>query len=319
MTSALPLSPEQEEIHKLVAEHVLNQANIPVSYHMQNPVSPFVGRIAELSEIKWSHVDKKMVVITGPRGVGKSELAKKYAQDFRADNQSSTIWVNSESHLSFRDDFKDLSINIGQKLENKDATTIVTSVLEHFNNRKTLFIFDNAASDNLFVNNLKNWIGKSRFISILVTSRDEDWVDFLQIKLSHFTKEESKEYIKTALQKDVKMEVSDEECEALSELLVNLPLALSKAVEDIVKKNVLSPEKIYTISDYIRSFQEPVVHTITEVRQPSPEELEDAVSKKLDEEIKRVGDSVTDGAKRLAHSLKNEGRRVEDRVRKWFG
>lgn len=321
---AAPLTSEQEEIHSLVLEHVLNQANIPVSFRLESPVVPFIGREAEKSELQWAHLDKKIVLLTGPRGIGKSELAKKYAQEIKVDNTSSTIWINSEGHLSFIDAMKDLATTVGINIENKNPTSIIQSVFEHFKNRKTLFIFDNAGDDNVLVNNLPVWIGSNpKFIRVIVTSRSENWDEnkFKKIKINAFTPEESKEYIKSAISKEITIVTDDESCGKLAELLHNIPLALSGAVKDIIKHNSLSPDKVYTITDFIDSFNKKPIETtvITEVRGPTPEELEDAVSNKIKEEVQRVGDQITDEAKRFGHSVDKEFRRARDKVKKWFG
>lgn len=290
---------------------------------MESPVVPFVGRVAELSEIKWSHIDKLMVVLTGPRGVGKSELARKYAQDFKLDNVSSTLWINSESHLSVRDAFRDLAISVGISTENKDGTTIIKNVIEHFKSRKTLFIFDNSEEDNLIVNNLPAWVGKSKFINVIVTSRSENWDEkkFRIINVKPFTLAESTQFIKAAIAKEISLPVSDEDTKKLSELLKYIPLGLSDAVKDIIKKNSLNLGKHYTIVDFIESFNEKPIQTVhvTEVRAPTDEELEDAFSRKIDEEWRRAGDRITDEAKRFGTSVENEAKRFGKRLKKWFG
>lgn len=314
-------SPEHEEINAIVTQHVLNQANIPVSFRMTNPSFPFIGRVAELSEIKWAHVDKKIVVLTGPRGVGKSELAKKYAHDFKLDNISSTIWINSESHLSMRDAFRDLAITVGVSTEQKSGTTIIHDVINHFANRKTLFIFDNAESSNRFIGNLENWIGDSSFINVIVTSRNENWdtQKYRIVPIVPFTLEEATQYIKAAILKDISLTIDDESCKKLAELLQFNPLALSDSVKEIVKQNSLNPSKLFTIIDFVNSFNPSQPVQITQVRGPTDEELEDAVSAKIKEEWQRAGDRITDEAKRFGNRVAAEGKRIERQFKKIFG
>lgn len=288
---------------------------------MENPALPFIGRVSDLSEIQWSHIDNLMVVLTGSRGVGKSELAKKYVQDFAQD--SSKLWINSESHLSVRDAFKELATTLGLSIENKDATTIIKEVIDHFKNRKTLFIFDNSEADNLIVNNLGVWIGNSKLIKVIVTSRNENWDEkkFRIVNIKPFTLEESTEFIKSTIAKEINLSVSDEDCKKLSEFLKFIPLALSDAVKEIIKKNSLNPGTPYTVTDFIESFNEKPVQPVPEPEAiPSNnEEVNESVKQRIEEEIKRSGDKIAEEAKRVATSVREEAKRFEKRVRKWFG
>jgi hypothetical protein len=67
----------------------------PIWFKVEIPVTTFVTRQNMVSEIT-EKLKKGIVVISGMSGMGKSELAKKYAQDHREDYNGNVIWINAK-------------------------------------------------------------------------------------------------------------------------------------------------------------------------------------------------------------------------------
>lgn len=316
-------------------EHALNEANKPIWFHLENPVTPFIGRKAELSELKWGLLDHPVTVITGPRGMGKSELAKKYAQEVKHDNTTNILWLDSRSHESLINSFKDLAVQIGNKLEEKTMTSILRETFDFFHDRKTVFILDHANSDNIIIKNLQAFLNnKAKKVNVVVTSRDEDWGETYKIvKLPPFTKENAVEYTRVVLTKEINIPIVDSSVELLADLLKHLPLALNKATEYIIHKNtvMIEGQGQYTIEDYIQDLQK--LQVTAEPPTASPEPIDDETimdkikqetenaAKKIETEAKNAWETITDESGRTWKSISGEsdrfGRRVSDEAARW--
>lgn len=309
-----------EDINIAIAEHIINQANKPIWFSLENPVKPFVGRISELSELKWGQMDNSITVITGPRGIGKTEITRKYAQEVKHDNISNIIWLDASTHDSLINSFKDLVIYIGNSLENKSITSIIRETFEFFHNRRCLFIFDHASSDNIIIQNLRSFHGGAKKISVIITSRDEDWGKGKKImKLNPFTKDQSVEYLKVVLRKEINMQVLDSSAERVSELLKYLPLALSKAVAYIVQKNTLKVDGEYTVDEYIQDLinhQLPTETTTTTEAVPPDDVLEETILDKIKQEGSRIGSQIKNEAANAWETISDESHRFGTSVAK---
>ncbi len=94
----------------------------------------------------------QMATVSGAGGIGKSELARKYAYIHRKDFDNNIAWMNAETQESLRKSFimlaKDLRIPTTEERKGKerdrDIKSIVKDVYMYFTNVSSLFIFDNA-------------------------------------------------------------------------------------------------------------------------------------------------------------------------------
>lgn len=165
-------------------------------YGLKKPVEPFLGRITELNQLKESHNQNNKIVISGPAKVGKTELARKYANSY----PGNIIWIEAKSMTSMIEDFKKIADILGIPTKDKSTNLIFQDVLDYFKNneKKTLFIFDNADSTNILLNTLEDY---RNFVDILITSRDYDWDEknFHMIMLKDFTMNEIVKYVTTAV------------------------------------------------------------------------------------------------------------------------
>ena len=124
---------------------------------MREPVESFTGRTKELDELhelvqrkNELTVISQITSISGLGGIGKSELARKYAHEYSQKYDGNVIWINAESygilvesfHRLTQDELEISTKNIDGK--EKDIKSIVKDVYKYFAKRKSLFIFDNA-------------------------------------------------------------------------------------------------------------------------------------------------------------------------------
>jgi hypothetical protein len=213
-----------------------------------------------------------MATVSGAGGIGKSELARKYAYIHKEDFNKNIAWMNAETQESLRESFimlaKDLRIPTTEKREGKeqdrDIKSIVKDVYKYFTNVLSLFIFDNAEK----YKDISEFLPSSFSLSpddkkhyVLITSRNQDWEvreegKIEVIKLNDFTPEEAVKFIKNTL--NIKNDLQNEHIEKLARELQYFPLALRQAVtyiEETNKKRDCRGHKKIEISDYLKQYK----------------------------------------------------------------
>ncbi|MDR2978453.1 MAG: hypothetical protein LBU56_03500 [Rickettsiales bacterium] len=105
----------------------------PIWLNMRYPVKTFAGRRSELQRIHkelYKTTDEQaevsqVVVIGGLGGIGKSELARKYAYEYRKDYDGNVIWINAETQKDLEESFKRLARELSKRLpeDSKISTT----------------------------------------------------------------------------------------------------------------------------------------------------------------------------------------------------
>jgi hypothetical protein len=248
----------------------------PIWLNMRYPVKTFTGRRSELQRIhKELHktTDEQaevlqVVVIGGLGGIGKSELARKYAYEYRKDYDSNVIWINAETQKDLEESFKRLARELSKGLpeDSKISTTekgiesIIENVYRYFEDVKGLFIFDNAEGYKNISKFLPSSLNYKPYV--LITSRDTKWeigqkVAMEVIKLDVFKKPEALEFVEKFL--DINNASQDKEIEELAEELQYFPLALKQAIAYIRNKNKeskLRDSRRFEISDYLKEYQQ---------------------------------------------------------------
>ena len=103
----------------------------------------FVGREKELSQIQ--EMMGQPLVLCGPTGIGKTEIAIKHCNDFCEAYDNNVLWINAETQsscvLSFVGIAKQLKLINGDE----DSDEIVCKIIDCFRRqgKKAVLVFDN--------------------------------------------------------------------------------------------------------------------------------------------------------------------------------
>lgn len=265
---------EINEFFEKIREEILGA----VWFGIIEPVASFTGRgrvLTALHNVLQRSAKKQAVIsqvasISGLGGVGKSELARKYAYKYGKDYYGNVIWISAENSKTMESSFLDLAkddklgISPQDKYGNdKMIETIVKETYAFFarRGRKSLFIFDNAEGYKDISKFLPLSLDNKPYI--LITSRNKDWGisedegEIKTIQLGVFKETEALKFVKRAL--NIRNNLQDEEIKNLTEELQYFPLALKQAVAYINEKNVVlsyrGKEKI-GVSDYLKKYEE---------------------------------------------------------------
>ncbi len=236
----------------------------------------FTGREKELNELdklvklRELTVISQMATVSGAGGIGKSELARKYAYIHREYFDKNIAWMNAETQESpgIICYAKDLKIPTTEEREgkerNRDIKSIVKDVYEYFTNVSSLFIFDNAEK----YKDISEFLPSSFSLSpddkkpyVLITSRNQYWEGREEgkievIKLNEFTPKEAVKFIKNTL--NIENDLQKEHIEKLARELQYFPLALRQAVtyiEETNKKRERRGHEKFEISDYLKKYK----------------------------------------------------------------
>ena len=143
------------------------------AWNLMEPLESFINRNDEIEELH-DLLSIKGVVVTGPVGVGKSEIARKYCEHF-AKNYERIIWVNGENlEGNLFDLLKDLNILLPDSLQNTAGIlNVMPEVYQKLSNEPTLIIFDDIENDEALFKYLPSTPQAS--IKILITSQEAFW------------------------------------------------------------------------------------------------------------------------------------------------
>jgi|GEM_PF-3016448 len=229
--------------------HLLSGNNIGVVSHLLTHLSLDTAA----KPIQTSH---SLTSLSGLGGIGKTQLALRYAQQYAESYDHNLIWINAETKNDILQCLYKLAvqleINIKDKYGNqKDVSELMHEIYTYFSDEKSLFIFDNVENYKEF-SDLIPKVLKGNTPTILITSRYSNWKNIASVlSIDIFTEQEAKEFIK----KELSIETDQQEApiKELITLLQGLPLAFQQAVAYIdVQRNLHSD---YSISDYINQYK----------------------------------------------------------------
>lgn len=199
------------------------------------PLSPnFVDPAQRLPELR-RMLDEQGVAavvaaatIHGMGGVGKTQMALKYSNDFRA-QYAGVWWFRAENTNLLEIDCKDFLIAQGIAApEGEPPHQTLKRWMQ--TQPRWLLVYDNAENKH----DLAGFLPTAGGHHLIVTSRDPDWSDVAQsLTLDVWTEEKALEFLRRRLKS-----ADDQERCQLAHILGGLPLALEQACAYILKHRV---------------------------------------------------------------------------------
>ena len=231
---------------------LINQCSI---FGAQPPIKTFFSRDDELNQIH-KHVcetndsGKSITVLTGMSGVGKTQIARKYVEIYN-EYFEGVVWVDAalvKIQLSLTKLCQELGLTvIGLKDDAFDIDAVLKKIQDYFENKKTLYIFDNV--DDESIKNFKKFVSIIPKAYTLITSQLKSWAaDVNQVQINPFSHQDAflfmKRNVKEIFSKD------DEKLKEITEVLIHHPLLINKAILYINISSVSLQEYL----DLLRSY-----------------------------------------------------------------
>jgi len=239
----------QQEIKELKETLRSNQSRevIPLPFyniHRQNKL--FSGRNDILNNVFLQLAENKLVFLTGPGGIGKSQIARETV--FQAKSKYELIlWFSANSEYELVEEFNNAALYYKLIPEKSTYFDSIFSILSAFINRcdSSLVIYDGA--DDIPIDFLTtNCFFTNSDIIVTTQNSNIDRDEFPVIPVTTFTLDESKSFLLNNSSSRHQMETDHQIVENLSTTLENYPLALEYA-RAYVNKMHISFEDYLTI------------------------------------------------------------------------
>ncbi len=254
---------------------ILNRAKKkPIIFDLRHPVENFTGRsqvLLTLHETLLTNRDRTSAIVysmsrlslesskgatpvslSGLGGVGKTQLALRYASLYVETYDNNVIWINCDTKATLSQSFLRLAAKLEIKIkneygENKAIETVVEEVYEYFADQKSLFILDNVENYREIEPFLpKVIVGNKPYV--LITSRYQNWENVAStVQLNVFSEEETTTLLKKTLK--INNDRHDKNIKELHQLLEGLPLALQQAIAYIKVQKI-------KIENYVDCYKE---------------------------------------------------------------
>jgi len=234
----------------LLPSTAYSSKNDPEIWNVQNTYEYYVGRTSLQKEISSKfRGSNREVTIVGSAGIGKTQLAKKYAEKFK--HSYNIIWWLDvgkgldAQYLKLAHEWNRINDNKAKQINTYlSQADIINQIKDRLRTTSLnwLLIFDNVTDKD----QIKNYIPEKHnktFGHILITSKNPySWLNIM--KLEKFTRSESIELVKKITN------VNDtESANQLAEIMGDYPLAIAQAASYIKSSPGLN------IKNYIQLFQ----------------------------------------------------------------
>jgi tetratricopeptide (TPR) repeat protein/transcriptional regulator with XRE-family HTH domain len=228
LAAALALDPSQRAMLVTAAR----QGTVPAPAGLRrphtgippDPVANFVGREAELADLRRLLARSGRVAVHGLGGVGKTQLVVRYLHQRRADYPDGTFWIRADRHSSLVGDLAGLGARMGPPGRTQpDQQRQVDAVLAWLRgNPRWLLVFDNVASATA------DWLPSGLPGHVLVTSQTPMWP--VRLAVGVLPRDVARRFLLDGTGQD-----DAAAADAVAELLGCLPLALAQAAAYLVR------------------------------------------------------------------------------------
>ncbi|MCE3237933.1 MAG: putative ATPase [Gammaproteobacteria bacterium] len=211
----------------------------------------FTGRSKPLADIHKTLTARHVNIITGPSGIGKTQLVARYAHEKKSHYQA-ILWFDIKGDLDIQ---FILLAEMWCNLRKPTPKEAITAAYLYLKNKRTLLVFDNAIEAESLAPYLPPNPTAKNF-HLLITSQNIDFGCIIPLKLSGLTLKEACDFVQQRLPHAGEKEIS-----ALVETVSDLPLALSQAITYIVEEHVFLQEYLQQVTDLRREFAKRLTET----------------------------------------------------------
>lgn len=217
------------EINQIMPKNILEHA----PFQAPPPISPFVGRTRETKILKEQLLRGKVVLISGPAGIGKTALAVQLAHLLRHHFPDGVVWsrLDTTSPMSI---LAKIAYTYGENVNAiKDLESRAEVVRSLLFRKKAILVYDNAQS----AEELRLVLPNTPMCSVMVTSRVKNLTILSKteyIELDVFTQKETVELFKNRTSNDW-VQRNKSLIFKIGTLLGYLPMALDMAASHIAK------------------------------------------------------------------------------------
>lgn len=271
---------------KLIFDELKKEILGNIWFNMKDPIRLFSGRKDELNLLHKTvqrslanggtsggggaaAIVSQITTVSGLGGIGKSELVRKYAQQYSEHYDSNVLWMNAENYdtltVSFCELAADHRLGIPTKdinNNNKSIDTIVKEIYAFFGKKKCLFIFDSVDKKydlNKFLP-LQSLAPNTKKPYILITSRMQEWERGIDvIKLNGLKLNDAIDFVKNGLAIPEADKLQDDAVESLVNELQCFPLAIQQSIAYIIEQNFTGEFKI---ADYLKTYKQKKKHLL---------------------------------------------------------
>ncbi|QJT94865.1 ankyrin repeat domain-containing protein [Wolbachia endosymbiont of Diaphorina citri] len=206
-----------------------------------DPVEEFTGRQEQIEEI-YRKLQKGAVIIVGPSGIGKTQLARKFVEE----NKGAYLHayeVSTQDILSIESSFASfvrdrLAMFMEGGVGNKEK-------------KKCLFLFQGVKKEDL--ERILKIRGQRGGFDCLFTSSDQDYQDIAEVSLDSLEEKEAVQLVKIILEMADRSQ--DEQIKALIRKLKCFPLAINLAAACIKNKGSSSLSEAFGIFEYLIEYE----------------------------------------------------------------